>query len=313
MKLGEAAKRAAPWGPMAQVRGKGAGALLAVALFTGACSQTPLDTAPIVDLSRAHGTDVGTVPPGTAAEGGDVYVVQKGDTLFHIAMTNHVGLRDLARWNGLDETAPLQIGQRLRLREAAAAPAAASGETGGAAAAPEEAAAPAQAHAIAVPSGPQLASRPLESVVAPAPIVAAPPAAAGAGQAAAAAAPARAAASAWVWPIEGRVVTPFDPGKSKGIDIAAEEDAPVRAATDGQVSYTGSPPEYGNLVILTHADGVRTVYAHNKTILARQGDTVSRGQVIATAGHTSAPLAALHFEVRLKGVPVNPLDYLPPR
>lgn len=309
MGLGKATIRQAARRALQSARG----AALSAAVFAGACSQTPLDTAPVVDLSRAHGSEAAAAPAtpaaGASAEAGDIYVVQKGDTLFHIAMAHHVGLRDLARWNGLDETKPLQIGQRLRVREPAVAAAGAPEVASAPAAAPaEEAAAPAQAHAIAMPSA-QSASRSLQSV--PAPEAAAPAAAPGAA-APPAGTEAGLAAGGWVWPVDGRVLTPFDPVKSKGIDIAVEEDAPVHAVADGQVSYTGNPAEYGNLVILTHPDGVRSVYAHAKTIVAKQGDMVSRGQVIATAGRTGAPSAALHFEVRLRGVPVNPLDYLPP-
>jgi lipoprotein NlpD len=139
------------------------------------------------------------------------------------------------------------------------------------------------------------------------------PTAAAAGAAASVAGVAPAPTSSWVWPVDGRVLAKFDPVRGKGIDIGAAEDAPVRAVADGEVSYTGSPLDYGNLVILTHGNGLRTVYAHNKSILAKQGQTVSRGQIIATAGKTSVAAPVVHFEVRLKGVPVDPLEYLPVR
>lgn len=118
---------------------------------------------------------------------------------------------------------------------------------------------------------------------------------------------------AWIWPVDGRIVVAFDPAHSKGIDIAVTEDAPIRAVADGQVNYTGSPLDYGNLLILEHGKGMRTVYAHNKTIVVQAGQTVSRGQIIATGGKTGTGLPILHFEVRQKGVPVDPLGFLPPR
>jgi lipoprotein NlpD len=304
----------------------------AAALALAACSQTPLNVAPIVDLS--HGNGLAKPAPAAAAPATDgSYVVQKGDTLFHIAMTFHCGLRDLARWNGIDENAPIQVGQHLRVRDPALdkVPAAAVAPPPPAAALPAEAEAPAEVHALPLAGAPDVQTHALDSVPAganalppvgsapatPAPQAApaAPPGATALPPPAAVPAPAPegAGAPAWLWPVGGRVVAAFDPVHGKGIEIAAAEDAPVVAVADGEVSYVGSPFEYGNLVILTHANGLRTVYAHNKTLLAHQGQSVQRGQTIATAGKTGATPAQLHFEVRLKGVPVNPLDYLPPR
>lgn len=313
---------------------------LGVTLACAACTQTPLNVAPVVDLSHANGIRPGAPRPAAADAGQDTYVVQKGDTLFHIAMTFHCGLRDLARWNGIGENAQIQVGQRLYVRDpaapaapvAAAEPAAAPGP--GAAA--TDAGAPGEAEVQPVPLAvaPAVQTRPLDNVapLAPlAPLAPAAPAAApmappgapapgsGAVPAAPAPPPALAAISptptgnAWLWPVDGSVVVKFDPVHGKGVDIGVGEDAPVRAVADGEVSYTGSPLEWGNLVVLTHANGLRTVYAHNKTIVARQGQRVTQGQVIATAGKTGATPPILHFEVRLKGIPVNPLDYLPPR
>jgi len=112
--------------------------------------------------------------------------------------------------------------------------------------------------------------------------------------------------------VEGTVAAKFDPMR-KGIEIAAAEDAPVVAVADGTVSYVGSPRDYGNLVILKHGEDLLSVYAHDKTLLVKEGQAVRRGQVIATAGKTPGMPATLHFEVRRNSVAIDPLDVLPIR
>jgi lipoprotein NlpD len=128
-----------------------------------------------------------------------------------------------------------------------------------------------------------------------------------------AAPPLSAAANGWIWPSDGPVTGKFDPVRSKGIEIAAPEGGPVVAVADGTVSYTGSPRDYGNLVILKHGEDLLSVYAHNKTLLVKEGQVVRRGQTIATAGKSANVPSTLHFEVRRNHVPIDPLDVLPLR
>jgi len=157
-----------------------------------------------------------------------------------------------------------------------------------------------------VPASGALAAPPVV-VAAPAPAIGtsvAPPAAAG---------NADAATAGWIWPVDGPVTGKFDPLRGKGIEIAAAEDAPVVAVADGTVSYTGSPRDYGNLIIIKHSDELLSVYAHNKTLLVKEGETVRRGQAIATAGKTANVPSTLHFEVRRNHVAIDPLDVLPLR
>ena len=269
---------------------------------------------------------------------GDSYVVQAGDTLNRIAALASCTVTDLARWNSIAENAPLVEGQRLRLhapirsatRAGSAAvtpglPAVAAAAAPVAAPAPEAVTEPvAEASAVALQSAAPVETHALEAVpgivpgsesVAPAPSAAVPaPAAAPVPPAPAPApAPDKPPGAPWVWPVDGRVVGTFDAQRSKGIEILATEDAQILAATDGEVSYTGSPRDYGNLVILRHPDGLLTVYAHAKSILVQQGQAVTRGQAVAVAGRTTGKVPSVHFEVRRKGVPVDPLELLPPR
>jgi len=118
------------------------------------------------------------------------------------------------------------------------------------------------------------------------------------------------------WPLRGVLYARFGrKGKAPhdGIDLAAPAGTPVRTAGEGSVLFAGPQRGYGLLVIVEHALGLVTVYAHNRDLRVRTGQQVREGQVIATVGEsgkTSGP--HLHFEVRQDGAPVDPLDFLGP-
>jgi lipoprotein NlpD len=118
----------------------------------------------------------------------------------------------------------------------------------------------------------------------------------------------------WMWPATGKIVATFDEGKSKGIDIAGKLGQQVVAAGAGKVMYAGAGIRgYGNLVIVKHSNSLLSAYAHNKAIVVKEGDTVSKGQVIAEMGDTDADSVKLHFEIRQQGKPVDPTRFLPSR
>ena len=120
----------------------------------------------------------------------------------------------------------------------------------------------------------------------------------------------------WIWPVRGaRLTSKF--GKRgnrphKGIDLAKKPGAPIYAAADGVVVYSGSRQRgYGNLVILKHSGGYVTVYAHNRRNLVDEGERVRQGFQIAELGNTGRSTGPhLHFEIRHKGKPINPLRLL---
>jgi murein DD-endopeptidase MepM/ murein hydrolase activator NlpD len=127
--------------------------------------------------------------------------------------------------------------------------------------------------------------------------------------------PARAAAQ-FAWPLQGKVIAAFGAAgqglHNDGINIAAPAGTEVRAADNGVVAYAGNELKgFGNLLLIKHADGWTTAYAHNEKLLVNRGDEVTQGQVIAVVGRTgNVDSPQLHFEVRKGTQAMNPLDYL---
>jgi len=118
----------------------------------------------------------------------------------------------------------------------------------------------------------------------------------------------------WVWPAKGKLVAQFSENASlKGIDIAGANGDAVLASAPGRVVYAGSGLRgYGKLVIIKHNATYLTAYAHNRDILVKEGQAVTRGQKIAEMGATDADRVKLHFEIRRLGKPMDPLRFLPP-
>ncbi len=122
----------------------------------------------------------------------------------------------------------------------------------------------------------------------------------------------------FLWPVRGEVIGRFggsDQGlHNDGINIAVPEGTPIRAADTGVVAYAGNEIQgFGTLVLIKHAGGWMTAYAHAARLEVRRGDTVRRGQVIARAGRSgSVDRPQLHFEIRRDARPVDPLDHLAP-
>jgi murein DD-endopeptidase MepM/ murein hydrolase activator NlpD len=123
-------------------------------------------------------------------------------------------------------------------------------------------------------------------------------------------------APAFRWPVRGRVITTFGSKTSgqqnDGINLAVPEGTAVRAAEDGVVAYAGNELKgYGNLILVRHANGFVTAYAHASEIMVKRNDQVRRGQVIAKSGQTgTVTTPQLHFEIRKGATPVDPMQYL---
>lgn len=123
-----------------------------------------------------------------------------------------------------------------------------------------------------------------------------------------------------IWPARGWVssrfgyrVSPFTSEKEfhSGLDVSARKGSSIIAPADGVVSSTGSNYGFGNIITINHGYGLKTKYAHLSKILVKKGQTIKRGQKIATMGNTGRTTGPhLHYEVHLKGVPVNPQRYI---
>ena len=120
-------------------------------------------------------------------------------------------------------------------------------------------------------------------------------------------------ASGLIWPVSGPVTSGFGwrwGRMHEGIDIGAPCGTPIHAAASGTVIYSGWMSGYGNFVVIDHGNGLATAYAHQSAIYV-SGGSVSQGQVIGAVGSTGHSTGChLHFEVRINGTPVNPLNYL---
>lgn len=295
---------------------------LAVVLWLHGCADMP-SNAPIDDRTATREKAARAVAkkaqepaaPVAPADLPGYYTVKKGDTLSRIAQQFSQAPRDLADWNQLSNPNDIKVGQQLRVAppedsQVASVPV----DTGmemRALDGPAAAEAPAQSQPVrtlggikTTPLGNKVAytdqtwsdlqraepARPLDSRK-----------------------PVEGSATArFIWPAEGKLIRGFDAAR-KGIDIAGQAGQPVMAAGDGTVLYANNMRGYGNLVIVDHRDGVVSAYAHNKTILVKEGQTVSKGQRIAEMGDTDAESVRLHFEIRQLGKPVDPMSFLPNR
>jgi murein DD-endopeptidase MepM/ murein hydrolase activator NlpD len=120
---------------------------------------------------------------------------------------------------------------------------------------------------------------------------------------------------AFAWPVHGTLTSGFGPRGfwhwHTGVDIKAERGTPIRAAAPGTVVFSGRESSYGEVVKIAHADGFSTLYAHNRRNFVKVGDRVTAGTVIAAVGRTGdATGYHVHFEIRRRGLPQNPLALL---
>jgi murein DD-endopeptidase MepM/ murein hydrolase activator NlpD len=249
-------------------------------------------------------------PPASGA-----YVVKAGDTLWSIAQAHGVTTSDLLAANGL-RTAALTPGQRLAIPASAGRAQVARLDAGNpsmvdAPAAPErrpEAAVeqqPQPSQPLAVPAQAPAATDPV-TAYAPANQPEKPAAAAVEGN----------TASGFRWPVRGRIIAGFgkrpDGERNDGIKLSVPEGTSVRAAEDGTVIYAGDElKSYGNLILIRHADGWVSAYAHNKELMVRRGEEVRRGQVVAKSGMTgNVTTPQVHFELRKGATPVDPVPHM---
>ena len=118
----------------------------------------------------------------------------------------------------------------------------------------------------------------------------------------------------WLWPSQGKVVQRFKQGDRtrQGIRIAGKSGQPIIAAESGKVVYTGSGlPGYGKLIIVKHNKNYLSAYGFNRKLLVKDGDQVVRGARIAEMGQSADGKPLLHFEIRRRDKPLDPMKLLP--
>jgi murein DD-endopeptidase MepM/ murein hydrolase activator NlpD len=314
----------------------------------GACVQQQ-DPAPVFQRSESTPAYAPMLAPPPALQ----VIVKRGQTLDGYAYTYHIPKSAIIAANGLRPPYELKTGQRLMIPSSHVAmqpqpvgPFAATPVVAAAnwpsphpvTATPLPAPLPSQQAAIPQPPAtPQTLSPPpaakaspdvipldgpppKEAAAAPPATLTPPPSA----QAVPAAPPAQMSAEGsasggrFPWPVRGRVLASYGNtpggGHNDGINIAAPRGTPVHAVDAGTVAYAGNEVKgYGNIVLIKHANGWISAYAHLDDVTVKPGDTIAAGQVIAKVGDSGGVQEPqLHFELRRGKKPVDPREFLSP-
>ena len=232
-----------------------------------------------------------------SACGAHVYhQVRKGDTLYSISWHYSQDYRQVAKWNGLGSSYTIKEGQWLRV----APPGPAAGlEPPVYVKAPVKTQSKISDKNISKTQAEKAAKHPVTVAK---------------NTSSSSSLPSSSVAIAWQWPLKGKLIRKFNASKpgQQGVDISAAAGTPVHAAAGGKVVYSGNGLRgYGNLLIIKHNDKYLSAYAHNKTILVKEGVMVKKGQQIARVGSTESKQIKLHFQIRVDGRPADPLRFLP--
>lgn len=275
--------------------------------------------------SAVYGGRPGVVEHPGSASGGDrptIYVVQRGDTLSSVAQRFGVAESAIADRNSLQPPFKLGTGQWLEIPtgtpgSAGIGPAAPGGRVQSAPLPPPSgtAAAPPSSGPPTPVVPPQAGAKP-PPASAPGPAPTVPPVP---GQQATAPPPPPQPGKTpkFDWPVRGPILAGFGPKSggltNDGIDIAAARGTPVKAAESGSVVYAGEEVKgFGKLVLIAHADGYVTAYAHNDELLVSKGKQVAKGETIAKVGQSGGVTRPqLHFEIRQRNKAVDPRPLLP--
>ena len=249
------------------------------------CASTPPShstRAPVEDRVRP-GSQSARTPTSTAvATAGGYHVVSQGETLYAIARMYNVTVADIVSGNQLADANQISVGQRLLIPGGGGSRTTIVQPTGGG--------------QTTVTTTPVSSDGPRETTPAKT--------------------TATATSSNWAWPVEnGQVVTKFGANGAKGIEIAAPMGTPVLAAESGKVIFSSNNIRgYGNLIVIRHDSEFLTAYGYNSQLLVKEGDTVKKGDKIATVGASGTDSPKLHFEIRnAQSKPEDPLLHLPKR
>jgi lipoprotein NlpD len=308
---------------------------LIVLLALAGCGSSP--PAPVVDAGKP--VMAGKKDGETTASRDEFYTVKKGDNLYRIALNNGISTRDLMAWNNLSDETKISVGQELRLKPpvsggvevrpvegpAAITVVGESGASGSSSASSNSAGnnSISSGGVVREPRGGKVAysdtalaqARAMDGGAPPpvAPPTEPPPAS----NTSTTPSPAGADNFDWTWPGAGKVIRGFGKNESgeisRGIDIGGRKGEPIQAVADGKVSFVGNLDKYGDFLIVRHDADYLSVYAHTSKILVKLGQSVTKGQKIAEVGSSGTDQAKLHFEIRYKGQPIDPLKLLPQR
>jgi len=114
----------------------------------------------------------------------------------------------------------------------------------------------------------------------------------------------------YAWPVEGKIICTYGELGNKGIDILISPSSSVKAAKDGKVVFVGTTTKYGETIIIEHENEMFSVYGHDLIARVKQGQFVKKGSIIGEMKNSSQARRYLHFEIRYKNNPVNPLNLL---
>ncbi len=212
-----------------------------------------------------------------------------GDTLYSIAWESGRDYRELAEWNAIQPPFTIKVGQNLRLFPPTKSANNRTATTNPVPPRSVKTPATTTAKTQATPKTPTQPSH-ASTTKKPAP-----------------------KQTVWIWPAEGSILSRYTAfGSNKGIDIGGRKGQPIKAAAAGQVVYQGSGLRgYGKLIIVKHDADFLSAYAHCDKVFVAEGSMLKRGQKIAEMGNSGTDQVKLHFEIRYRGAPVDPQDYLP--
>jgi len=253
---------------------------------------------------------------GAPADAPAIYVVQKGDTVDSVASRFGVPPSRITDRNSLKSGDKLSEGQWLEIPNARVLEQA-TGPSGSTAPPPSSSDGRVSSTDLPPPSGgtPSPPSKPTATPSTPAPSSGAAPQPVPIPSASGTAPPA--VSARFDWPVRGTTLQGFgnrsDGQRNDGINIAAAQGTTVKAAEGGSVAYVGSEVKgLGNLVLLSHAGGYVTAYAHLDRASVAKGATIKKGQAIGTVGQSGGvSQPQLHFEIRQRNKPVDPTTLLP--
>lgn len=306
----------------------------------GCATQTP---APVIDRAK---TDVSGLTSKSVDPSNQTYIVQKGDTLYSIALNHGIDFKKLAEWNNIADPKAIKPGQKLILSmpvddsqptlyalpqrpiETTIAP-----DEQAVISTPEESSGSITANVKGnLKTGPKAVKLPYSEqnvarlknpdALSTTPIALSSQSARIAKESNRIEVAPRPEIeksnklinqldTEWIWPTSGKLLSSFSKN-SKGVKISGQAGQPILASADGEVVYSGHGLRgYGNLMIIKHNNTFLSAYAHNSKLVVKEGESVIKGQKIAEMGNTDTDTTQLHFEIRKHGKPVDPMEYLP--